>query len=140
MKDLTIVSVDALPCSVPLRQAVTQGLGQVTKRDTVIVKVTTADGLTGYGESYNGRAPLAVALIGAVNRPITGTSANISDADSCASAEEVDLQLGVQLPLILDGGRTEGKLPSTVIDLTGERCRILPAGAIPDTGFEELFG
>jgi L-alanine-DL-glutamate epimerase-like enolase superfamily enzyme len=27
----------------------------------VIVKVTTADGLTGYGESYNGRAPLAVA-------------------------------------------------------------------------------
>jgi L-alanine-DL-glutamate epimerase-like enolase superfamily enzyme len=31
------------------------------KRDTVLVKVTTASGLTGYGESYNGRAPLAVA-------------------------------------------------------------------------------
>lgn len=61
MKDLTIASVEALPCSVPLRQAVTQGLGQVTKRDTVIVKVTTTDGLTGYGESYNGRAPLAIA-------------------------------------------------------------------------------
>jgi D-galactarolactone cycloisomerase len=61
VKDLAIASVEALPCSVPLRQAVTQGLGQVTKRDTVIVKVTTAGGLTGYGESYNGRAPLAVA-------------------------------------------------------------------------------
>jgi L-alanine-DL-glutamate epimerase-like enolase superfamily enzyme len=46
---------------VPLRQAVTQGLGQAVKRDAVLVKVTTAGGLTGYGESYNGRAPLAVA-------------------------------------------------------------------------------
>ena len=61
MKDLTIASVEALPCSVPLKQQVTQGLGSVTKRDTVIVKVTTAGGLTGYGESYNSRAPLAIA-------------------------------------------------------------------------------
>jgi D-galactarolactone cycloisomerase len=61
LKDLTIASIEALPCSVPLKQAVTQGLGSVSKRDTVIVKVTTAGGLTGYGESYNGRAPLAVA-------------------------------------------------------------------------------
>src|SRR5512146_174917 len=61
MKDLLIASVEALPCSVPLKQAVTQGLGSVTKRDTVVVKVTTAEGLTGWGESYNGRAPLAVA-------------------------------------------------------------------------------
>jgi L-threonylcarbamoyladenylate synthase len=86
------------------------------------------------------RSPLAVALIAAVNRPITGTSANISDADSCASAEEVDLQLGDQLPLILDGGRTEGKLPSTVVDLTGDRCRILRAGAIPESELKEFLG
>ena len=45
MKDLLIASVEALPCSVPLKQAVTQGLGSVTKRDTVVVKVTTADDL-----------------------------------------------------------------------------------------------
>jgi D-galactarolactone cycloisomerase len=61
VKDLTIASVEALGCSVPLRQPVTQGLGSVTKRDTVVVKVTTGDGLVGYGESYNGRAPLAIA-------------------------------------------------------------------------------
>jgi L-alanine-DL-glutamate epimerase-like enolase superfamily enzyme len=61
MKELTIASIEALPVSVPLRQAVTQGLGSVTKRDTVIVKVITAGGLTGWGESYNGRSPLAIA-------------------------------------------------------------------------------
>jgi D-galactarolactone cycloisomerase len=60
MPDLTIRGVEAISCSVPLRQAISQGLGQAVKRDTVIVKITTADGLTGYGESYNARAPLAV--------------------------------------------------------------------------------
>jgi D-galactarolactone cycloisomerase len=59
--DLAIASVQALPCSVPLREAISQGLGQAVKRDTVLVKVATAGGLTGYGESYNARAPLAVA-------------------------------------------------------------------------------
>ena len=61
MPDLAIERVEAYPCSVPLKHAVQQGLGQAVKRDTVLVKVTTAGGLTGYGESYNGRAPLAVA-------------------------------------------------------------------------------
>ena len=60
MPDLAIERVEALACSVPLKHAVQQGLGQAVKRDTVLVKVTTAGGLTGYGESYNGRAPLAV--------------------------------------------------------------------------------
>jgi L-alanine-DL-glutamate epimerase-like enolase superfamily enzyme len=82
VKDLTIASVEALPCSVPLRQAVTQGLGSVTKRDTVVVKVTTSDGLTGWGESYNGRAPLAVAAT--VNTTLrdlfTGLSADATTA------------------------------------------------------------
>lgn len=82
MKDLTIARVEALACSVPLRQAVTQGLGSVTKRDTVVVKVTTADGLTGYGESYNGRAPLAIAAT--VNTTLrdlfTGLSADATTA------------------------------------------------------------
>jgi tRNA threonylcarbamoyl adenosine modification protein (Sua5/YciO/YrdC/YwlC family) len=85
------------------------------------------------------KAPLAVALIAAVNRPITGTSANLSDTASCASAEEVDAQLGEELPLILDGGRTAGKLASTVVDLTGDRCRILRAGAVPESELKEFL-
>ena len=86
------------------------------------------------------KAPLAVALIAAISRPLTGTSANVSDAESCASAEEVETQLGRDLPLILDGGRTEGKLPSTVVDLTGDYCRILRAGAIPESELKEFLG
>ncbi len=97
-EDLAIASIEALPCSVPLKQQVTQGLGSVTKRDTVVVKVTTADGLVGYGESYNGRAPLAVAAtvdstlrdlltgLDAARRPPSGTSSSAACSPTTAPA------------------------------------------------------
>ncbi len=37
------------------------GLGRTVKRDTVIVRVATDDGIIGYGESHHGRSPGAVA-------------------------------------------------------------------------------
>ena len=86
------------------------------------------------------KAPLAVGLIAAAGRPLTGTSANLSDCPACASAEEVEGQLSEDLPLILDGGVTEGKLASTVIDLTGGRGRILRVGAIPESELKEFLG
>lgn len=86
------------------------------------------------------RAPLAVALIAAANRPLTGTSANLSEHPSCATAQEVERQLGRELPLILDGGRTRGKLPSTVVELNGERGRILRAGQILESELKEFLG
>lgn len=85
------------------------------------------------------KAPLAVALIAAADRPLTGTSANLSDCPACTSAQEVEEQMGNELPLILDGGVTSGKLASTVIDLTGKRGRILRAGKIPASQLKEFL-
>ncbi|HEV2009121.1 MAG TPA: mandelate racemase/muconate lactonizing enzyme family protein [Burkholderiales bacterium] len=61
--DLTIVEVKAYPTSFPVKpeDSISLGIGRVVKRDAVIVKVTTAGGLVGYGESHHGRAPGAVA-------------------------------------------------------------------------------
>jgi L-threonylcarbamoyladenylate synthase len=85
-------------------------------------------------------APLATALIEACARPLTGTSANLSDLSSCSTAEEVDRQMGDVLPLILDGGPTEGHLASTVVDLTGERVRIVRPGGIAESELKEFLG
>ncbi len=79
------------------------------------------------------RAPLAVALIAAVNRPLTGTSANLSEHPACSTAAEVDQQIGTSLPLILDGGKTAGHQPSTVVEVTGERARVIRPGAIAES-------
>jgi len=63
--DLEIVEVSAFPTSfpVPPEQRVTLGIGTSVKRDAVVVKVKTAGGLVGWGESHHGRAHTAVAKL-----------------------------------------------------------------------------
>lgn len=78
-------------------------------------------------------APLAVALIEAISRPLTGTSANLSEHPACSTAAQVENQIGKLLPLILDGGTTAGHQPSTVVELLGDRMRILRPGAIQES-------
>lgn len=85
-------------------------------------------------------APFVVALIAAAGRPLTGTSANLSDMESCSTADEVDCQIGDVVPLILDGGLTRGGLASTVVELTGETGRILRHGGISESDLKEYLG
>jgi L-threonylcarbamoyladenylate synthase len=85
-------------------------------------------------------APFVVALIAAAGRPLTGTSANLSDMESCSTADEVDCQIGDVLPLILDGGLTRGGLASTVVELTGETGRIVRQGGVPESELKEYLG
>ena len=60
---MRIADVKAYPMSHKLapEDIVDLGLGRTVKRDTVIVKVTTDDGIVGFGESHHGRSPGAVA-------------------------------------------------------------------------------
>jgi L-threonylcarbamoyladenylate synthase len=85
-------------------------------------------------------APFVDALIAAVGRPLTGTSANLSDMEPCSTADEVDCQIGDVLPLIVDGGLTRGGLASTVVELTGESGRILRQGGVPESELKEYLG
>ena len=85
------------------------------------------------------RAPLAVALIAAAARPLTGTSANLTEHPACATAEEVDEQVGKVLPLILDAGPAEGDLASTVVELVGEQPRILRQGPVSADQLKEFL-
>src|SRR5258708_30710409 len=63
MTGLRITDVRAYPTSFPVdpKDSVTLGIGRTVKRDAVIVKVSTAEGVTGWGEAHHGRCPGAVA-------------------------------------------------------------------------------
>src|SRR5204863_1147460 len=63
--DLKITDIKAFPTSfpVPPESRVALGIGTAIKRDAVVVKVTTAGGLVGWGESHHGRAHTAVAKL-----------------------------------------------------------------------------
>ena len=64
-QDLKIVEIKAYPTSfpVPPEHRVALGIGTAIKRDAVLVKLTTAGGLIGWGESHHGRAHTAVAKL-----------------------------------------------------------------------------
>jgi L-threonylcarbamoyladenylate synthase len=79
--------------------------------------------------------PDALALLRAAG-PMAVTSANISGQPSPSTAHEVYDQLNGRIPLILDGGRTPGGVPSTLVDCTGQQPVILREGPL---SLEELL-
>ena len=61
---------------------------------------------------------------------IVSTSANRSGEEPQTSASGAARELGEEVDLILDGGRTPSREPSTVLDLSGEQAWILRKGPI----------
>ena len=63
--DLTITDIRAYATSFPLPKDgnVRLGIGRAVKKDAVIVKVNTAGGIIGWGESHHARAPSTIAKL-----------------------------------------------------------------------------
>jgi L-threonylcarbamoyladenylate synthase len=72
--------------------------------------------------------------------PLATTSANPSGEKSPLTAEEVLAGLAGRFELILDGGRTPGSVPSTVVDCTGSVPRILRPGPISLAELRDALG
>ena len=87
----------------------------------------------------NAQIPLAVVTAAAI--PITATSANLSGASECTSAEQVREQLEGRINIIVDGGASPRDVASTIIDLTDEatRWRVIREGAIPSDEISKFF-
>jgi L-threonylcarbamoyladenylate synthase len=72
---------------------------------------------------------LALALLRQVG-PLAVTSANLSGHANTNSALEVLGQLEGRIHLVLDGGRTPGGVPSTVVDCSQDELVVLREGPI----------
>ncbi len=90
--------------------------------------------LIGAGQTVGVRLPAHAGLRDLVKNagfPITATSANISGEEEISDPKKVyDTFLG-KVDCIIDGGKTTGGRPSTVIDLTSRTPRVIREGAIP---------
>ena len=75
-----------------------------------------------------------------LNLPIAAPSANISKHVSPVSAQHVFSDLNGRVELILDGGKCEGGIESTVLDCTGEVPTILRSGLITREMIESVVG
>ena len=84
--------------------------------------------------------PVALALIAAAGCPIAAPSANRSGRPSPTDAEAVTADLGNKVDLVLDSGRVDIGLESTVIDLTGEKVVLLRPGGVSVEKIETFLG
>ena len=85
---------------------------------------------------------ICVSIVRAAGFPITATSANLSGASECTTADSVREQLGDRIPLIIDGGTTPRTVASTIIDLTDEdgKWRVIREGAISTDDITAIIG
>jgi len=74
--------------------------------------------------------PICLDLLGLCSGALTGTSANLSGRPPATTAPEALKELGDQVDMILDGGRTPLGVASTVIDLTQPQVTILREGPV----------
>ena len=82
----------------------------------------------------------ARSLLAEVGRPVAAPSANRSGRVSPTTAAHVAEELGGRVALILDGGPCPVGLESTVVDLSGDRPRLLRPGAVTREQIEALLG
>ncbi|NIR72943.1 threonylcarbamoyl-AMP synthase [candidate division KSB1 bacterium] len=81
--------------------------------------------------------PITRKLMELHSEPMTSTSANISGEQAPIHAQEVANTFKERIDVIIDGGECEGKVPSTVLDASGNTPRILREGAISSSQIEQ---
>jgi L-threonylcarbamoyladenylate synthase len=84
--------------------------------------------------------PVARAILNAIGAPLVVTSANRHGQPAPITAQQALEQLDGRVELILDGGRSELGIESTVIDLTTQPPMILRSGAITQAEIEAVIG
>ena len=147
---VTIVDVVAHPTSFPLPDAgVRLGIGRAVKKDAVIVKVTTSDGVVGWGEAHHGRAPGAVAhLVNSTLRQLVvgmdaddtvGVWARVArmqlDSHGLGAAASIGLS-GLDMALWDARGRAAGAPLWKLLGGSGDRAVPAYAGGV-SLGFQE---
>lgn len=88
------------------------------------------------------RMPLhlvAIELLQATG-PMAVSSANVTGHPPATTADEAVEQLGEAVSVYLDGGPAGEPVPSTIVDVTGERPRLLRAGAVDEEALREVVG
>ena len=76
--------------------------------------------------------PVARALIKRLGTPITGTSANISGARGISRVQDLAPDLVSRVDMVLDAGQLKGGKGSTVVDVTGDKVRVLREGEVTE--------
>ena len=99
--------------------------------------------LLGGGHQIGVRIPgnkICLELLARCGVPITSTSANITGKQNPINAKEVIENFGNKLDLILDGGTSVSRIPSTVVKIDDDCVTLIREGAISKKTIEHEIG
>jgi len=102
---------------------------------TILFQAKTGlpDFITGGSGKVAVRIPgrsFALELARAAGIPLTATSANISGMPPADAADDVIKYFGDGIDLLIDGGRTPGGKPSTIVDLSEGTIKLVRKGVV----------
>lgn len=83
---------------------------------------------------------IALAIIEGAGGALAVTSANRSGETEARSADDVRRILSTAIDVVVDGGASPLSVPSTVVDASRERLRVLRAGAISVEQLRQVTG
>ena len=101
------------------------------------------DAVTGGGDTVGVRVPdqrVALSLLGAFGGGIAAPSANRFGQVSPTTADDVRVDLGDEVDLVLDDGPCTVGVESTIVDCTGDDLVILRPGGVTRERIEEVSG
>jgi L-threonylcarbamoyladenylate synthase len=101
----------------------------------VPLKVT---GNTGRLALRQSKSAVVHGLIGMLNQPLIGTSANISGSPTCRSGIEVFGMMDGRVDLVLDGGLCSSP-GATTVDVTEPYWKLIKAGSIEEKEIAEVL-
>jgi L-threonylcarbamoyladenylate synthase len=79
-------------------------------------------------------------IVHTLGEPLTGTSANRAGAPPPVSAAEVAFQMGEMVDLVINGGPSNTRVESTVVDITQDVPEVLREGPISREAIEKALG
>ncbi|MEW6108420.1 MAG: L-threonylcarbamoyladenylate synthase [Nitrospirota bacterium] len=110
------------------------------------VLLNAIEGLSGFITAETGKVAVripgssfALEFVKSLAYPVTATSANISGMPPADNAADLVRYFYDRIDMLIDGGKTRGGKPSTIVDATGEGIRILRPGAVPDEEIREFI-
>lgn len=105
-------------------------------------KENVPDILTAGGDTVGVRCPdnqLTFTLLRLTGLPLTGTSANLSGMPNANDLNEVLSYFDGKIEGVIDGGKCGGGVPSTVLDMTSVKPKILRAGGVSKSEIEAVL-
>jgi L-threonylcarbamoyladenylate synthase len=127
MAQITTVTTGLSDLARPLAEKYWPGpITLVLSKNTNLAEAVSPSDTVGVRMPKHEFAKLLLDAVG----PLAVTSANITGHQSLSGADEVFQAMKGKIELVIDGGKTPGQVPSTVVDCTGMKPVIIREGPI----------